>query len=171
MAEKRMFTKTIVDSDAFLDMPTSTQALYFHLGMRADDEGFINNPKKIQRMVGANEDDLKLLIVKRFIIVFESGVIVIKHWKMHNTLRADRVKKTVYINELEQLKTKENRAYTLKNRDCKTLVDNSRANVSQMSVKCPHSIDKIRLDKIRLDKSSIGEFEGEEPPLKKQKPE
>ena len=94
MAERRMFTKKIIDSDAFLDMPLSTQALYFHLGMRADDEGFINSPKKIQRMIGATDDDMKLLLAKRFIIAFESGVVVIKHWKMHNYIQADRFKPT-----------------------------------------------------------------------------
>ena len=79
MAERRMFTQKIVDSDAFLDMPLTTQALYFHLNMRADDDGFINNPKKIQRMIGASDDDLKLLIAKRFLLAFENGVVVIKH--------------------------------------------------------------------------------------------
>ena len=99
MAERRMFAKTIIDSDAFLDMPMSTQALYFHLSMRADDDGFINNPKRIQRMIGASEDDLKLLIAKAFIIVFESGVVVIKHWKIHNYIQSDRYKPTVYAEE------------------------------------------------------------------------
>ena len=99
MAERRMFAKTIIDSDAFLDMPLSTQALYFHLSMRADDDGFINNPKKIQRMIGACDDDLKVLIVKRFIIPFESGIVVIKHWKIHNYIRNDRYKETVYQEE------------------------------------------------------------------------
>ena len=99
MAERRMFAKTIIDSDAFLEMPMSAQALYFHLGMRADDDGFINNPKKIQRMVGASEDDLKLLMAKNFIIPFESGVVVIKHWKIHNYIQADRYKPTVYQEE------------------------------------------------------------------------
>ncbi len=113
MAERRMFAKTIIDSDAFLDMPMSTQALYFHLSMRADDDGFINNPKKIQRMVGATEDDLKLLIAKNFIITFESGVIVIKHWKIHNYIRNDRYKPTVYQEELKSLSTKNNGSYTL----------------------------------------------------------
>lgn len=113
MAERRMFAKTIIDSDAFLDMPLSTQSLYFHLSMRADDDGFINNPKKIQRMIGATEDDLKLLIAKSFIITFESGVVVIKHWKMHNYLRSDRYKETVYTDEKAMLKTKDNKSYTL----------------------------------------------------------
>ena len=113
MAERRMFAKTIIDSDSFLDMPMSTQALYFHLSMRADDDGFINNPKKIQRMIGATEDDLKLLIAKNFIIVFESGVIVIKHWKIHNYIQKDRYKPTVYQEEKELLSLKENGVYTL----------------------------------------------------------
>lgn len=112
MAERRMFTQKIVDSDAFLDMPLSTQALYFHLNMRADDDGFINNPKRIQRTIGASDDDLKLLLVKRFVIGFESGVIVIKHWRMHNTLRKDRYNPTQYKEELATLDIKDNNAYT-----------------------------------------------------------
>ena len=115
MAERRMFAKTIIDSDAFLDMPLSTQALYFHLSMRADDDGFINNPKKIQRMIGASDDDLKLLIAKNFIIPFESGIVVIKHWKIHNYIRGDRKKETVYHEEMALLDSKDNGAYTLIN--------------------------------------------------------
>lgn len=114
MAERRMFAKTIIDSDAFLDMPLSTQALYFHLSMRADDEGFINNPRKIQRMVGGSEDDLKLLTAKRFVILFESGVIVIKHWKIHNYIQKDRFKATLYSEEKSMIGTKGNKAYTVK---------------------------------------------------------
>ena len=112
MAERRMFAKTIIDSDAFIDMPLSTQALYFHLSMRADDDGFINNPKKIQRMIGASDDDLKLLILKRFIIPFDSGIVVIKHWKIHNYIRNDRYKPTVYTSEKAMITSKENGAYT-----------------------------------------------------------
>ncbi|EPF4349989.1 DNA replication protein [Enterococcus faecalis] len=114
MAERRMFAKTIIDSDAFLDMPLSTQSLYFHLSMRADDDGFINNPKKIQRMVGCGDDDLKLLIAKRFILVFDSGVIVIKHWKIHNYIRNDRYKPTLYQEEKAELVEKNSKAYTFK---------------------------------------------------------
>lgn len=113
MAERRMFAKTIIDSDAFLEMPLSTQALYFHLSMRADDDGFINNPKKIQRMIGSMDDDLKLLFAKNFLIPFDSGVVVIKHWKIHNYIRNDRYKETVYQEEKAMLMTKENKAYTL----------------------------------------------------------
>jgi hypothetical protein len=113
MAERRMFAKTIIDSDAFLDMPLSTQALYFHLNMRADDDGFINNAKKIQRMIGATEDDLKVLMGKNFIIPFETGIVVIKHWKIHNYIRNDRYKPTVYQEEKALLKEKDNKAYTI----------------------------------------------------------
>ena len=107
-----MFAKTIIDSDAFIDMPLSTQALYFHLSMRADDDGFINNPKKIQRMVGASDDDMKVLVMKRFIIPFESGIVVIKHWKIHNYIQKDRYKPTLYEKERRQLELKDNGAYT-----------------------------------------------------------
>ena len=112
MAEKRMFTTKIIDSDAFLDMPLSAQALYFHLNMRADDDGFVNNPRKITKYVNASDDDLKLLIAKRFIIQFESGVIVIKHWRMHNTLKSDRYRPTDYQEEFALLGIKANKAYT-----------------------------------------------------------
>ena len=99
MAERRMFAKSIIDSDMFLDMPLSAQALYFHLSMRADDDGFINNPKRVQRMIGANDDDFKLLIAKQFIIPFDSGIVVIKHWRIHNYIRSDRYKPTIYSDE------------------------------------------------------------------------
>lgn len=134
MAERRMFAKTIIDSDAFIDMPLSTQALYFHLSMRADDEGFINSPKKIQRMVGATEDDLKLLIAKNFIIPFESGVVVIKHWKIHNYIRKDRITETVYQEEKKQLIEKENGAYTFNKYDLLEL-DNEEETPRQIAYK------------------------------------
>lgn len=112
MAERRMFAKTIIDSDAFLDMPQSTQLLYFHLSMRADDDGFINNPKNIMRMLGCKEDDLSVLIAKKFIIPFESGVVVIKHWKIHNYIQKDRYRETKYKDEKSLLQLDENNAYT-----------------------------------------------------------
>ena len=113
MAERRMFAKTIIDSDAFLDMPLSAQSLYFHLSMRADDEGFINNPKKIQRMIGASEDDMKILVAKNFVIPFNSGIVVIKHWRIHNYIRQDRLVETKYKEERQVLKIKDNGAYTI----------------------------------------------------------
>lgn len=114
MAERRMFAKTIIDSDAFLDMPLSTQCLYFHLNMRADDDGFVNNPKRIQRLIGASEDDLKLLIAKSFVLTFDSGVIVIKHWRINNYIQNDRYHKTPYQEEMARLEVKENRSYSYK---------------------------------------------------------
>lgn len=139
MAERRMFAKTIIDSDAFLDMPLSTQCLYFHLSMRADDDGFINNPKKIQRMIAASEDDLKLLITKNFIIPFESGIVVIKHWKIHNYIRCDRYKETVYQEEKSLLIEKDNKAYT-------TGIPSDNQVVYQMDTQ------------VRLGKDSIGKY-------------
>ena len=141
MAERRMFAKTIIDSDAFLEMPLTTQALYFHLSMRADDDGFLNNPKRIQRMVGCSEDDLKLLIAKNFLIPFESGVVVIKHWKIHNYIRNDRYKETVYQEEKAQLLIKDNGAYT-------TGIPSDNQTVYQMDT-------QVRLGKVRLGKDSL----------------
>ena len=112
MAKKRMFNMNIVDSDAFLDMPLSTQCLYFHLNMRADDDGFVGNPKRIVRLIGCSDDDLKLLIAKRFVLHFEDGVIVIKHWKMHNCIQSDRYTPTVYQEEKDMLLVKLNKSYT-----------------------------------------------------------
>lgn len=109
-----MFTKKITESDAFLEMPLSTQCLYFHLNMYADDDGFVNNPKRVMRVIGSNDDDLKILIAKNFILVFESGVIVIKHWRMHNTLQNDRYHPTDYQEEYAQLGLKDNKSYTWK---------------------------------------------------------
>ena len=96
MAERRMFSKSIIDSDLFLDMPATTQMLYFHLAMRADDDGFINNPKRIMRMIGAADDDMRILIAKKFVILFDSGIVVIKHWRIHNYIRSDRYKPSIF---------------------------------------------------------------------------
>ena len=111
MAQKRMFDKTITNSDDFIDMPDSSQNLYFHLSMNADDDGFVNNWKSIMRMTGHKEDDLKVLIAKNYIIPFESGVIVIRHWRINNYLRSDRYIETKYLEEKKQLYTDENLVY------------------------------------------------------------
>ncbi|MEL7659582.1 replisome organizer [Acetobacterium wieringae] len=153
MADRRMFAKTIIDSDAFLDMPVSTQVLYFHLSMRADDEGFINSPKKIQRMIGCSDDDMKLLIAKSFVILFETGIIVIKHWKIHNYIRKDRINETIYKEERSSLFEKSNGAYTLKNPDENGIAAPCQPSVNHMSVTCQPS-DSI--GKVRLGKDSIG---------------
>ena len=121
MAERRMFSKTIIDSDAFLDMPMSTQLLYFHLSMRADDDGFVNSPHRIQKLIGANDDDLRLLIAKQYIIPFDSGIVVIKHWKIHNYIQNDRYRPTIYQKEKSLLNTDKNKAYTACIQDVYTL--------------------------------------------------
>ena len=142
MAERRMFAKTIVLSDAFLDMPLGARCLYMTMGMLADDDGFINAPKSIMRQTGATEDDLKVLLAKKFLIPFESGVIVIKHWRINNYLQKDRIQPTKYQEELAELVVEDNGAY---------------------SRPCIHDsvyIDKNSIDKNRLDKISIGESEG-----------
>lgn len=138
MAQKRMFSLSVVDTDKFLEMPQSTQNLYFHLGMRADDDGFIGNVKKIIRMIGANDDDLKVLITKQFVIPFQSGVIVIRHWRLNNYLQKDRLKPTIYQQELKQLTVDESNVYNL-------------------DTKCIHSIDKYSIDKYSIDKNRLDE--------------
>ena len=143
-----MFAKTVIDSDAFLDMPMSAQALYFHLAMRADDDGFLNNPKKVQRMIGASEDDLRILLAKRFILAFESGVIVIKHWRVHNYLRSDRYNPTIYTEEKAKLTVKPNGAYT----EC--IQEVSKADTNGIPDGIP---DGYRLDtQVSIGKDSIG---------------
>ncbi len=107
-----MFAKTIVTSDAFLDMPLSARCLYFTLGMLADDDGFVNSPKSVMRQVGASQDDLNLLLLKRFILAFDSGVIVIKHWRIHNYIQKDRYKESKYLEEKSMLMIDEKGAYT-----------------------------------------------------------
>lgn len=107
-----MVSKQIIDSDAFLDMSSTSQLLYFHLIMRADDEGFVGNVKKIMREIGIQNDDFKILIAKRFLIAFETGVVVIKHWLIHNTIRMDRFNETSYQDEKNLLDVKQNKAYT-----------------------------------------------------------
>lgn len=113
MAERRMFAKTIIDSDAFLEMPQTSQLLYFHLSMRGDDDGFINKPRTIMKMVGSKDDDFRILVERKFIIPFETGVVVIKHWKIHNYIRNDRYSQTKYLEEKSRLAFDENNAYQL----------------------------------------------------------
>ena len=132
MAQKRMFSLSVVDTDQFLEMPLSSRLLYYELGMRADDDGFVANWKKILSFTGLKEDDLKVLIAKKYIIPFDSGVIVIRHWRMNNYLQNDRTKPTIYQNELHELGIDNNNVYT-------------------MDTNCIHSIDKNSIDKNRLD--------------------
>ena len=147
MAKKRMFSIDIVGSDAFLDLPYSAQCLYFQLGMRADDDGFVGNPKTIQRIAGTKASDLELLVKKRFLLQFPSGVVVIKHWKINNQIQKDRYTPTVYTEEYQSLYIKDNKAYTEMGKGCVQ-------SVSKMDTQI--SIDKDSLDKNRLDKNSRG---------------
>ncbi|MBQ8178024.1 MAG: hypothetical protein IJ033_02410 [Clostridia bacterium] len=146
MAERRMFAKTIVMSDAFLDMPLSARCLYFSFGMVADDDGFVNNPKSQMRQIGASTDDLNLLVAKKFVIAFENGVICIKHWRINNYLRNDRYKESTYTKERASLRIEANGAY---------VVDNSRY-TSGIPGGIP-SIDKKSKEEKSVEKDSIGE--------------
>lgn len=158
MAEKRMFAKGIIDSDMFLDMPPTSQNLYFHLGMRADDEGFINNAKRIMRDVRASDSDMRTLIQNQYIIPFDSGVIVITHWRLHNWIRKERIHPTSCEAEKALLEMDGTGKYRLKNSDVSQLSDTCQTNVSQVSDvrqtnvsqvpdKCQLSIDKNSIDK------------------------
>ena len=148
MAERRMFAKTIIDSDVFTDMPISARLLYYDLAMRADDDGFVNSPKKIMRFVGASVDDMNVLIAKQFIIPFESGVVVIKHWKIHNYIQKDRYKATSYQAEKESLTLKNGTYYT-----------DDLPDVSNLDTECiqdVYSLDtQVRLGKDRLGKDRV----------------
>lgn len=169
MAKKRMFSLGVLDTDAFLDMPLSAQALYFHLNLRADDDGFVGNPKRITQNVGANIDDLRLLVAKRFVLAFEDGVIVIKHWRMHNAIKKDRYTATNYTEDLKQLDIKDNGAYTMRpTTDVPQLERKWSTNGAQMEQTGStdldieeNSIDKNSSVKERTEEDSKGECEGE----------
>jgi len=151
MANRRMFSLDVVDTDNFLDMPATTQALYFHLGMRADDDGFVLSPKKITKIVGCNEDDLKLLIAKQFVIPFESGVIVISDWNINNWIRPDRKHDTRLAEEKAMLQLK-NDKYVLA--DALQPLDN------QMTTECHTevSIGKVSIGKVNIDYQLIADM-------------
>jgi hypothetical protein len=146
-----MFNTQIVDSDAFLSMPLSSQALYFHLGMSADDDGFLNNPVQIARAINASQDDMNLLLLKKFVLRFDTGVMVIKHWKINNYIRSDRYKPTLYQDELRQLEVKPDGGYRLIG-----VLENEKTPINtQVLPNGYQNATEIRLDKIRLDKISI----------------
>ena len=149
MAEKRMFSKQIIDSDAFLEMPLSTQALYFHLSMRADDDGFLNNAKKVMKIIGANQNDYDLLVAKSFIIQFSDGICVIKHWRINNYLRKDRYTETIYQEEKAMLTMQPNGRYSLKD----SIREMDDFPVGIPLVDC--SDTQNRIDKNREEKNSI----------------
>jgi len=140
MAQRRMFSLKVVDTDEFLEMPQTTQLLYFHLAMRADDDGFVNSPRKIMIFSGSKQDDMKILKTKQFILPFQSGVIVIRHWKENNKIRKDRKTDTIYKEELSLLTEDPAGIYTVVN------------DVNQVSTKCPHRLGKDRIGKVSIGK-------------------
>lgn len=159
MAERRMMAKSVIETDLFMDMPMSTQCLYFHLLLRADDDGFIKNPSAIRREVGCSDDDMKLLLAKQFVLSFDTGVIVIRHWKVHNYIRKDMYHPTECQAEYSLLTGgAEKAAYVLKNgvrigehnvivteslQGCNGTVTDSLQACSE-----PVSIGKVRLGKV-----------------------
>lgn len=150
MAQRRMFSKQITDTDAFLDMPATAQNLYFHLNMHADDDGFLGNAKTIRRMVGASEDDLKILVAKQFILVFPDGVSVIRDWHIHNYIQKDRYHPTIYQDDKNQLEVSKNKQYLLVGERHK-----------ELDMDCIHDVSKTdtqsSLVKSRSGKSSQGQ--------------
>jgi hypothetical protein len=147
-----MFAKSIIDSDTFLDMPLTTQALYFHLSMRADDDGFVNNPRKIMRMIGADDDSLKLLTAKQFLIPFESGIVVIRHWRIHNYIRKDRYQATAYTEEQAKLSLDESLVYHMSDERSTNGMTSGQPSVIPVV-----DAGKVRLGKVRLGEVSVGE--------------
>ena len=154
MAERRMFAKTIIDSDMFIDMPISARLLYYDLAMRADDDGFVNSPKKIMKFVGASVDDMNVLIARQFIIPFESGVVVIKHWRIHNYIRKDTYKETPYKDEKALLYLDKNNGYRLEN-ECPSTN-------RQRTVNEPSTQDRLGKDRIELGKDRVRDRERQE---------
>ncbi len=193
MAEKRMFSEKITNSDLFLDMPKSAQALYFHLNMGADDDGFVSSPRMIMRMINADEDDMNLLKIKQFVLTWEnSNLVVIKDWKVHNTIRKDRKKETLFMEELKSLHILENGTYEKvattpqpsdnqlsdvpKQIEAEIIEENSQEpsdtngsvncqpDDNQVATNCPPRLVEISRGKYRLDKSSVGQSKEQERP-------
>lgn len=157
MAERRMFAKTIVDSDAFLDMPVTARLLYYDLAMRADDDGFNNAPRKVMRTIGASPDDLNVLVARKFVIPFDNGVVVIKHWRIHNYIRKDTYRATAYKDQFEMLEFDENNVYRLKGANVE--------NVNEPSTECQLLVDEpLTQDRLGKDRKII---EADKPPTRK----
>ncbi|GFE45960.1 conserved phage C-terminal domain-containing protein [Streptococcus canis] len=143
MAQRRMFSRKITETDRFLEMPLSSQALYFHLNMGADDEGFIDKAKTIQRTIGASDDDMKLLIAKGFLIPFDSGVVVIRHWRIHNYIRSDRFQATIHQDEKKQIDFDATKTANIK--PSKNVIPNGYQMDTQVRL-VEDSLDKVSLD-------------------------
>jgi len=160
---RRMFSDDITSTDSFLDMPTSSQLLYFHLGMSADDDGFIANPKMIMRVIGGSADDLKLLLAKKFLLQFESGVCVVKHWRINNQIRKDRYRETKYINEKTSLFVRENGSYSFNPEHALPVPKghfspDSLPFGNHLATNGQPSIGKVRLVKVSLEDNTFQSF-------------
>ena len=148
-----MFSKTIIDSDLFMDLPLTAQALYFHLAMRADDDGFIGNSKKLCRMLGVGEDDLALLIEKELLIKFDSGVVAVKHWKVNNLIKNDRYKATIYQEEKSFLEVENNTYRKCEKKPRRAPQKDEKASLEpKWNPSGTHLEPQVRLDKDSLDK-------------------
>lgn len=155
-----MFSPEIVNSDVFLEMPPSTQALYFQLGMKADDDGFVS-PKMVMRTIGSTDDELRVLVGKRFVIPFENGVLVIKHWRMNNFIRKDRYKPTPYLDEKNKLFVKENGAYTLDEKQGIPIAASEWKTDEQCRISAGQPMVDHRLTQDRLGEDRIGKDTGD----------
>lgn len=172
MAERRMFAKTIIDSDAFLDMPVTARLLYYDLSMRADDDGFVNAPKKIMRMVGASQDDLSILALRKFILPFDNGIVVIKHWRIHNYIRKDTYNETPYLEEKALLELDENKAYRFKDvasrlpvddqstqdRLGKVSIDNRKENIKRKEPTLEEIQEYVKEKKLNVDAKQFYDY-------------
>ena len=183
MANRRMLSKLVIDTDKFMEMPLSTQCLYFHLLLASDDDGFVASPKRIMRLLGASEDDMRLLIAKEYAYVFRSGIVVIRHWFVHNQLRTDRYTPTVWP-EKSQLVLDESKVYQLVSTDAdssgnqaatsgcqpgnqygnQTATDGCQ-NVTQIGnhLEPQVRLGKVSIGKVSIDKYRLGKDRGEEP--------
>lgn len=162
MAQRRMFSLIVTDADPFLEMPTSAQALYFHLNMHADDDGFVGNARAIMRMAGCSPDDFKLLLAKQFLLEFESGVIVIRDWRVHNAIRKDRYKPTAYQDEFKRLAIASNGTYTLTSPVKKAIPDDGNQMATSGKPDDNQMEPQVRLGKVRLGKGSGSKAGAEE---------
>jgi soluble P-type ATPase len=156
MAKRRMFSLDVIDTDLFMEMPQSSRLLYYELCMRADDDGFVSNPKKILKMVGCSEDDFRVLTTKQFIIPFDTGIVVIKHWKIHNYIQKDRYKETIYLEEKQQINEEKNGMYT----KCIQVGYTGKDSIELGNSKV--SIDKISIGEGSINKSSENKFSKDE---------
>jgi hypothetical protein len=169
MAEKRMFSKQVISSDAFLDMPATVQVLYFHLSMMADDDGFIDSPRSVMRSIGAAKEDMDMLLKNKYIIFFqEEGVFVIRHWNVSNNIRSDRYKETKYKELKSRLFLDESGSYNILEQNQPGAEPQPNDNQPGAEPQPNDTIDQVSIDQISIDQDRLNKFSGSaEPPGKK----